>query len=361
MERRTKILLYTAIGMGGAYLLWLVGVRPILDDVESADGRISAAKKALNVEKSYLRRQKAIEKKWDDTMEAVDSPGRATLADQFDLYVRDLMDRTIGSKSRLPTISPVNSRDQKGDFLETAVEVKNARFKPDEWIRFLTELANENDFLKLRRLSLKSRFDRPEKVLVVDMKLSTIEYAPGNGKTKWPITWSDRFEGPSRKNLPKMKVGDIRIVADRNIFSPFKAKPKKTTPRKTTTKPPSTPPAPDPVVRGFVQLADGYRVLVYDPARRDETFLKIGDNIQGAEILRVDLEKAVLKIDEVEKEFFVGSEIPRTDGVTMKGASPAKGNTSSNKPTGRSERMEKLRQKMREKYGKKVEEEEEPE
>ena len=75
----------------------------------------------------------------------------------------------------------------------------------------------------------------------------------------------------------------------------------------------------------------------------------------------MDLEKAVLKIDEVEKEFFVGSEIPRTDGVTMKGASPEKGNTSSNSSTGRSERMERLRQKMREKYGKKVEEEEEPE
>ena len=178
MERRKKILLFAAVGMGGFYLLWLIGIQPVIDDMKTLDGQISAIKKALHLEKSYLKRQTVIETEWDSTVEEIEDPDRETQKDQFDLFVRSLMDRTIESKSRLPTLTPLNQKEQKGDFLETSVEVKNAHFGIQEWIRFLVNLENESDFLRVRRFALRSRFDRPDNVLAVDMKLSTIEYFP---------------------------------------------------------------------------------------------------------------------------------------------------------------------------------------
>lgn len=159
-----------------------------------------------------------------------------------------------------------------------------------------------------------------------------------------------------------VKYDDWKVIEERNIFSPARPKPKKSPPRKTTPPPkPRAKAAPNPVVRGFVRFSEGYRVLVYDPATRKETFLKVGEKVQGAEILQTDLEKGVIKVGEEEKEIFTGSEIQRTDGTTVSGTTPTKTETAPKESEGRSSRLEKLREKMRKKYGKKVELEEEPE
>ena len=184
MKHRTKILLYTTIAMGGVYFLWLVGIQPVIDRMKTLDGQISAKKRALQVEKSYLERKDDIETKWDRMMEEIESPGRLTQIDQFDLFVRGIMEQTIGSESRIPPITPSNQKEQKGDFLETKVQVKNALFKIEEWIRFLVRLANETDFFKVRSLTMQSQFDRSEKVLAVNMDLSTIEYSPAVVKSR---------------------------------------------------------------------------------------------------------------------------------------------------------------------------------
>ncbi len=175
-------MLYIVLGLGGFYLVWLVGIQPIFDKMKTLDGQISATKRALHVEKSYLKRQETIEQEWETTLEEVQNPEREMLKGPFD-YVQKLIDRTIKSESRRPSYDRPK-KEQQGDFMETWVMVTDAKFKIDEWIQFLVELANEKDFLNVRRLELKSRFDRPEKVLAVEMKLSTIEYSPVVSKAR---------------------------------------------------------------------------------------------------------------------------------------------------------------------------------
>ena len=128
MEQRKKILLYGAIGMGGFYLLWMMGIQPVIDQMKTLDTQISATKKALHVEKSYLKRQTIIENEWDQTVEEMEDPERETQRDQFDLFVRSLMDQTIGSKTRLPTLTPVNQKEQKellGFYISSFHQQKN--------------------------------------------------------------------------------------------------------------------------------------------------------------------------------------------------------------------------------------------
>lgn len=160
----------------------------------------------------------------------------------------------------------------------------------------------------------------------------------------------------------QVKYDDLKIIEERNIFSPAKPKPKKSTPRKTTPqKPRPKKAAPNPVVRGFVRFQEGFRVLIHDPATGKENFFTVGEKVQGAEIIKTDLEKGVIRVGEEEKEIFTGSEIQRTDGSTLEGSTSTKQESSPKPSEGRSSRLEKLRAKMREKYGKKVELEEEPE
>ncbi len=170
----------------------------------------------------------------------------------------------------------------------------------------------------------------------------------------WPL---QEGESPAQ-----VKYNDWKIIEERNIFSPAKPKPKKSTPRKTTpSKPRPKKAAPNPIVRGFVRFSEGYRVLIYDPATRKETFCKVGEKVQGAEIIKTDLEKGMIRVGEEEKEIFTGSEIQRTDGTTLEGSVSTKEESAPKPSEGRSSRLEKLREKMRKKYGKKVELEEEPE
>ncbi len=157
----------------------------------------------------------------------------------------------------------------------------------------------------------------------------------------------------------KVKIEDLKIISQRNIFSPARPKPpaKKKTPRKPEPKKTVKKAAPNPVIRGFVKFSDGYRVLVYDPATEKESYHVIGDKIQGAEIISVDLEKAILRVDGKDSPVFTASEIQRTDGSTMQGSTSGKKETPEKTSSGRSERLKKIREKMRKKYGKKVEEE----
>ena len=126
-------------------------------------------------------------------------------------------------------------------------------------------------------------------------------------------------------------------------------------------KPPAKRAAPNPVVRGLVRFPEGYRVLVFDPANRKEVYFKIGEKVQGAEILKTDLEKAEIRVGDKEETIFVGSEIQRTDGSTVQGTAPGKKESVPTESKGRSPRLQKRLDEMKAKRNKKVELEEEPE
>lgn len=92
-----------------------------------------------------------------------------------------------------------------------------------------------------------------------------------------------------------LRFEDVKIIAERNIFSPMKPKdaPKKKEEPKKEEKKIESPLLP--MVTGFEGYPDGFRVLVLDRAKNSSARYGVGDSLAGGVIESIDMTRAVVK------------------------------------------------------------------
>lgn len=175
MNLRTKILLAVAITLPAALLIYTLGYKPWSRKKAALETDILKTERGIGVAKNFLGK---IEGDWKTLETQLRDPQRTAIVRGPDLYVLALVDKTIADENRKPNLTPLpDSRD--GDFVERSVDVKNARFRVEEFAKFMVEVHNAKEFLRIRRLSISTQYDRPENVVTMDFQASTLVYEPG--------------------------------------------------------------------------------------------------------------------------------------------------------------------------------------
>ncbi len=175
MNSRTKILLTVAIALGAGALIYKVGYQPWNQKKTALETGILITERDIRAAQDFLGK---VEGDWKTLEAQLRDPQRTALVRGPDLYILALVDKTIADENRKPNLTPLpDHRD--GDFVERSVDVKNARFRVEEFARFLIEVHNAKEFLRIRRLSISTQYDRPDNVVTMDFKASTLVYEPG--------------------------------------------------------------------------------------------------------------------------------------------------------------------------------------
>ena len=175
-ERRTKILAAAA----GAVLLWFVAEKAwtalwsepwarVKADIAAADAELARAK-------GVLAREEQVREEWKKL--------RGLLAKRPENVGTHLVGQLDGMFDRSGVKADISSGSSTqlpgADFREYVFET---RFKLpwESFVDLLAELHNSREFLKLLRLKVSSQYEREDR-LDVDLKVSTIEYAPQPAK-----------------------------------------------------------------------------------------------------------------------------------------------------------------------------------
>jgi hypothetical protein len=176
VEPRTKVLLIITVALAASWLGYTILWKPWNEKRTRLDEEIKKTKRQLSIAKEFLGRRSEIEGEWKRLEGDLRNPQRDLFTRGQDIHVRQLIDKVITDDKRRPNLDMKAQADQNGDFAEWIVDIKTARFKSDEFMKFLVALANAKDFLKVRSMNVSTQVE--QEVIVADVRLSTIEYSP---------------------------------------------------------------------------------------------------------------------------------------------------------------------------------------
>jgi hypothetical protein len=136
-----------------------------------------------------------------------------------------------------------------------------------------------------------------------------------------PATTSSASGGQEKNGNGDLKYEDIKIIAERNIFSPHKPKAvKKDDPPKKADPPPKKEEEkklpPPPYVTGFALYPDGFRMSVVDPNTQATTRYKAGDKLIGGTIESIDNLRAKVKVGDQTIELRTGDAVKEGAAAT---------------------------------------------
>lgn len=150
-----------------------------------------------------------------------------------------------------------------------------------------------------------------------------------------------------------LRYEDVKIIVERNIFSPAKPK-KKEEPKKEEKREEKKAEAPPrPVVTGFEGYPDGFRVLVHDRAKGLSVRYGIGDALAGGTIAEIDNTRAVIRTATGTVDLRAGDSVLDSLPAAPQGADVT--------PPGAAQEQEEVREKMKKRLKKRVEEDSEDE
>jgi hypothetical protein len=171
MNKRTRILAFAAGGVLLVFLgdkaygsLWSDPWEKVNKEIRDADLELARAK-------AVVSREAGVQEDWKK-IRGLMAKRPANVGNHLVGHLESMFDR-VGVKA---DISSNSLPQQQGDFREYVFETRfKLAWKP--FIDLLAELHNSREFLKLLRLNVVSQYEREDR-LDVDLKVSTIEYAP---------------------------------------------------------------------------------------------------------------------------------------------------------------------------------------
>lgn len=176
MNRRTRILATAAAAVAALFLMdkaatafWFDPWAKVKADLGKADVEIARAK-------ATLAREGVLKKEWSDFKTRLDRPRTPDLNTHFVRHLGEICQRVGVTFEIAGSPQP----QQAGDFREYSYDMKLKLTWP-QFVDLLGELHQSREFLKIQRTSIQSQYEREDR-LDVDLKLSTIEYAPAPAK-----------------------------------------------------------------------------------------------------------------------------------------------------------------------------------
>ncbi|HVE42400.1 MAG TPA: hypothetical protein VNM14_21125 [Planctomycetota bacterium] len=172
MDKRTRVLVILAGIVAGAFVLdkavmalVVTPLQKINEDLAATEGQIRKANTALNTQETVTRN-------WNKIRDRLDQPHLPDVHTNFMTHLTEIFDK-VGV---VFDVSGTPQAVQQGDFKEYIFDTK-FKLTWAQFVDLLVELHNSKEFLKPLKLTVSSQYEKEDR-LDVDLRLSTIEYAP---------------------------------------------------------------------------------------------------------------------------------------------------------------------------------------
>ena len=172
MDKRTRVLVILAALVAGAFVLdkavmalVVTPLQKINEDLTATEGQIRKANTALNSQETVTRN-------WNKIRDRLDQPHLPDVHTNFMTHLTEIFDK-VGV---VFDVSGTPQAVQQGDFKEYIFDTK-FKLTWAQFVDLLVELHNSKEFLKPLKLTVSSQYEKEDR-LDVDLRLSTIEYAP---------------------------------------------------------------------------------------------------------------------------------------------------------------------------------------
>jgi len=176
MDRRAKILLVVVLAAAGAFVLdkaftalWWSPWTKLTAEIRRVEQELAAAQVILS-------RREAIQKEWKTIRGHLGKPRAPDVPNHFFSHLGAMSTR-VGVTT---DIQGGAGQQQQGDFREYVYDMK-FKLSWAQFVDLLLELHNSREFLKPIRVHISSQYEREDR-LDLDLKVSTIEYAPAPAK-----------------------------------------------------------------------------------------------------------------------------------------------------------------------------------
>ncbi len=171
MERRTKILAGIVVGVAALLLADKVLLVPYLVKWRDVSARIDKVDLDVQRARAIVAREKDVREGWAKVRGLLDKPRVPDVQTHFVTHLGEVT-RAAGVTFDIKGVR----EQQQGDFKEYVFETQ-LKLKWEQLGELLVALHNSREFLKPARVTVGSQYEKEER-LDVDLKVSTIEYAP---------------------------------------------------------------------------------------------------------------------------------------------------------------------------------------
>lgn len=170
MASRVKLLMILAGAVAGALVFDLAFFGPWKEAWDAAGKDLQDVEFKLQEARNTLAREGTVRERWNEVRRLLSRPRRPDAQTHFVTHLRQLADRA-GT-----TFDYSWSTRTQGEFKEY-VYATTFKLEWEQFIDLLRELHNSREFLRPLRIGVASLYER-ENRLNLDLKVSTIEYAP---------------------------------------------------------------------------------------------------------------------------------------------------------------------------------------
>ena len=175
MNRRTKILSGIVLGAAALLLADKVLFSPYLEKWRKISSESDKVDQEMQKARTVLAREKTVREGWAKVKALLDQPRVPDVQTHFVAHLGQISNQ-VGVNFDIQ-----GSRDQQqGDFKEYVYETK-FKLRWEQLCELLVALHNSREFLKPMRIAIGSQYEKEDR-LDLDLKVSTIEHAPGRPK-----------------------------------------------------------------------------------------------------------------------------------------------------------------------------------
>jgi len=172
MNKRTRALVILALTVACAFVLDKAVGAVILDPLKKINEDLAATEAQIKKANTALKNRDAVTRNWTKIRDRLDQVKLPDVHTNFMAHLNEIFDKTGIASADVSGGQPV----QQGDFKEYIFDTK-FKLTWAQFVDLLVELHNSKEFLKPLKMNVQSQYEK-EDALVVDLKLSTIEYAP---------------------------------------------------------------------------------------------------------------------------------------------------------------------------------------
>ena len=178
MDKRKRILIIGTIVAVCAFVLDKAVSALVFDPLQKISQDMTKTEAEIKKANTVLNTEETAKRNWTKIRDRLDEPRPPDIHTNFIAHLGDHFEKIAVAYD----VNEIAQPAPQGDFKEYIFDTK-FKLTWQQFVELLVELHNSKEFLKVLRIGIQSQYEK-EDHMVVDLRVSTIEYSPAPEKAK---------------------------------------------------------------------------------------------------------------------------------------------------------------------------------
>ena len=176
MDKRRKILIIGTIVAVCAFVLDKAVSALVFEPLQKISQEMTKTENEIKKANNVLATEETAKRNWTKIRDRLDEPRPPDIHTNFIAHLGDHFEKIAVAYDVNENAQP----QRQGDFKEYIFDTK-FKLTWQQFVELLVELHNSKEFLKVLKMNIQSQYEK-EDHMVVDLRISTIEYSPAPEK-----------------------------------------------------------------------------------------------------------------------------------------------------------------------------------